>query len=245
MNAAKDPSSPPVSYAELTVQHRSWLGRFSHRARFDLAQRLLAPQAGEHVLDYGAGDAYLLCLMHARQPQARYSAYEPYPAMAQQARARLQAQMPEASLFCTREELQNQRCDKLVCCEVLEHLQEQELAQVFADFRQLLDAQGRLLLSVPVEVGPVALVKHLVRMRGAQARRTPLRHVLAATFGRVRELPRPAQGRYIYAHLGFDHRALRRRLAQEGFVIETEHFSPLPWLRDWGNSQVFWLCRKA
>lgn len=234
-----------ASYEQQTVANPSRLKRFSHRARFDLALRLLQPRGGERILDYGGGDGHLVALLQAVEPAATYRLYEPQASMADQAEQRLRASQLEACLLREHAQLQGQQFDKLACCEVLEHLEDEQIAAAFADFRALLPVGGQLLISVPLEVGLSALAKNLLRawMRQPQ-RQAGSRNVLRALFGRVGGMPRVGDDGYIHSHLGFDHRTLRQRLGREGFAIERERYSPLPWLRGILNSQVFWLCSR-
>jgi hypothetical protein len=233
------------AYDLQTIDNPSLIKRFSHRRRFEVATRLLDPQPGETVLDYGTGDARLLMHLHQQQPTARYWGYEPVAEMHEQAQALLQQAGVTATLLASRDELRSLRPDKVSCMEVLEHLDEPRLIEVFADFRALL-AQGKsLMLSVPIEVGPTALAKNAVRVATGQAQEsTSFGNVMKLAFGDPARVPRISRGGYIDSHLGFDYRRLRRRLPDEGFVVEREVFSPLPLLQGVVNSQVFWICRR-
>ena len=235
-----------IAYDRQTVDNPSLIKRLSHRARFGVAVELLAPQADMTTLDYGTGDALLLSHLHRAYPQARYLGYEPITEMNEQARALLERTATPAQLLTERAELQGLRCERLSCMEVMEHLDEPPLAQAFADFRALLAADGRLMISVPVEIGLTALAKNAVRVATGQAQEsTSPGTVFAAFLGRTERIPRISRNGYIGSHLGFDYRRLRARVAEEGFVIEREVFAPLPGLGAVLNSQVFWLCRHA
>jgi len=233
------------SYDQQTVDNPNWLKRLSHRARFAVALRLALPQAGQRFLDYGAGDGRLVTLLYAAQPNARYQAYEPTPVMAAQAQALLSARAPRAQLLRDPLALGGLQADRLACCEVLEHLDEKGLTRAFADFRALLAPGGALLVSVPIETGLTALAKNLMRALAGQSQHgATLRNIVLSLLGRTAQVPRAVSDGYIDSHVGFNYRALRTRLQREGFVIEQEVFSPLPWLGGLLNSQVFWLCRR-
>jgi len=50
-------------YARKQIFSRSRLVAWSHGSRFDLARRLVAPRAGQRLLDYGCGDGTFLGLV--------------------------------------------------------------------------------------------------------------------------------------------------------------------------------------
>lgn len=234
-----------IPYELQTVANPSRLKRLSHRARFAQALRMIAPQPGQVVVDYGTGDGRLLTLLHRQEPRAEYLGYEPVTEMHEQARRLLQASEVPARLLTARAELQGLQCDRLVCMEVFEHLDAPQLACAFDDLRALLRPDGRLVLSVPVEIGAAALVKNVVRaIAGQRNDNASWRNVAAATIGRTAGIPRHSRAGYIDAHLGFDYRVLRAQLRAEGFSIEAETFAPLPLLGAALNSQVFWRCAR-
>lgn len=235
-----------IAYDRQTVDNPSLIKRMSHRARFGVAVEMLAPPEGATVLDYGTGDALLLSHLHRAYPHAQYLGYEPVAEMNEQARALLERTGTPARLLTRRSELQGLRCERLSCMEVMEHLGAPELERAFADFRDLLHPDGRLMISVPVEIGLTALAKNAVRVASGQAQEsTSIGTVFAAFLGRTDRIPRVNRNGYIGSHLGFDYRALRARIRTEGFVIEQQVFAPLPYVGPLLNSQVFWLCRRA
>jgi len=235
-----------IAYDRQTVANPSLIKRLSHRARFDFAVELLAPAPGMVILDYGTGDGLLLSYLARTCPEATYVGFEPVAEMSEQARILLTDTHTPATLLTERGQLQSVRCQRLSCMEVMEHLDEEPMAQAFADFRQVLAPGGKLLISVPVEIGLSALAKNLVRWGNRQTQEgTSLRTVAAATLGRTARIPRTSRWGYIDSHLGFDYRQLRQRVGLEGFVIERQTFGPLPWLGAALNSQVFWLCRRT
>jgi len=239
-----DESTLMIAYDRQTVANPSLIKRLSHRARFDVAVRLLAPEPGMTVLDYGTGDGLLLSYLAHTYPQAKCIGFEPVQEMSEQAQSLLTRTGTSAQLLTDRRQLRDLGCQRLCCMEVMEHLDEAPMAQAFADFRHMLAPEGKLLISVPVEIGASALAKNFVRGLNRQTQEgTSLRTVLAATLGLTDRIPRLSRGGYIDSHLGFDYRRLRRRVQQEGFVIERQTFGPMPWLGAALNSQVFWLCR--
>ncbi len=234
------------AYDLQTVENPSWVKRLSHRRRFEVAAQLLAVRDGETVLDYGTGDGYLLGRLVRLAPGATYHAYEPVAEMRAQALALWASEGLAPALYATRQELQGLKVSKLSCMEVMEHLDSPRLIEVFADFREVLDSDGTLMISVPVEIGLTSLAKNGVRIAARQAQEgTNVANLVNALLGRTAAIERVSRGGYIDSHIGFDHRALRQRIQQEGFKIERQLYAPLPWLGGVLNSQVFWVCRHA
>jgi len=110
---------------------------------------------------------------------------------------------------------------------------------------------GRVVISVPIEIGPSLAAKQLARafagLRGLgdyehRERYSPgevLQSIAGATVPRVVIEGRGPDGPYqYYGHKGFDYRDLARELA-ERFTIAERLFSPMPWLGPVLNSQVW------
>lgn len=226
-------------YSAGTLQHRHWLKRFSHRRRYKVALRLLRPQPGERILDFGAGDGYLASKLARRDASLRVVAYEPMPSMLQQCRRTLTG-THNAEAVADLSACPAAAFDKIACLEVLEHLPPQPLAEALRTLRRLVRPNGCVVVSVPLEVGPASLAKNLARWALRQPHPgTTWRTMLRAALG----LPvrRDASGHYIYSHLGFDHRPLPRMFQQAGLRLVRQCYSPVRWLRGLLNSQVFFV----
>ncbi len=222
-------------YARGTHAHRRSAFRFSHQRRFVHALRLLEARPDCRILDYGAGDAFLLELLSTDIPHANLVALEPIEYLRTQIEARF-AERPIQILTST-QQLPDCCVERIACLEVLEHLQDNHVLSTLAELRRLLTADGIIVISVPIEIGAPALIKYgLSRLLTGSDRRHTWREVLRATFGLP--VPRNEVDAFI-PHKGFDYRKLRVTLSQE-FVIEREVFSPLPWLRGLLNAQVLW-----
>jgi len=143
----------------------------------------------------------------------------------------------------------------VTCMEVLEHCVDAERVRVLDHLRGLIAPGGRLVISVPIEIGPALAGKQFFRAVAAwrghgdyQYRETYTpRELLAATLARP-DLARahhtvetPA-GRIEYCgHKGFDWRILEREIL-ERFVVERRLFTPLGPLGPLLNSQVWFVC---
>ena len=65
--------------AEATLKSKSWLKRFSHQRRFQVAVELMRLNGNERILDYGAGEGFLFDYILDRHAECHLVGYEPYP----------------------------------------------------------------------------------------------------------------------------------------------------------------------
>lgn len=236
-----------MSYIRQTTGHRSVLRRFSHLRRFELAARFIAPHAGERILDYGAGDAsFLERLDGGRSLNLELVAYEPVPRQYQALSAAAQSTLRHCQVVRSVDELEGQRFDAISCLEVLEHLPPEQLDDALEDLRRLVKPGGRILVSVPLEIGPSALFKGIARrLMGDKDPAASPANLLRALVGE--KVPRVTDNfdghDYYFSHLGFDHRQLEQELVRKGFRIDGRRWSPFPLLKGLLNSQVFYELR--
>jgi SAM-dependent methyltransferase len=230
-----------LDYRESTVNSPSRFKRFSHGARIELALRLLDPRSGDRILDYGAGDGGLLRRLHALQPEARLCGFEP---RCGPGTARLVEQIPSlVGMVDSMEPVEGFRPNKIACLEVLEHLRRADQAAALADFERVLVRGGHVVVSVPIEVGPPALFKNVIRLAVDQPHRgITARNVALSVLGLTGRIPRDEDDPYIASHVGFDYRNLRRLIRERGFAVETR-YSPFRRLGPLFNSQVFFVLR--
>jgi SAM-dependent methyltransferase len=228
-------ASESVAYSLPGLLERSALRRFSHGARFNATLKLLDPQPGEMILDYGTGDGKLLTLIHG----CKLFGYEPdsrtLPFLNKALRGIATPSDDLAKL--------PKGFDKITCLEVLEHVSPQETVHILENCRELLRPNGKLIVSVPLEIGPSSIGKNVVRrMKGD----TP---EVNATFGNIVKaglfdsIERLDYGGGYYGHMGFDYRTLERFFAAEKWTIEKRTFSPFPPLGPILNSQVLYRLR--
>jgi hypothetical protein len=119
---------------------------------------------------------------------------------------------------------------------------------------------GRVVISVPIEMGPPLVAKQCARVllakRGLAEYSTRERYwpvelarmLLAGpdtVFPRLEVTGTTGEGRVFRytGHKGFNWRALQRSIEQR-FEIDHRLFSPLPVLGPWLNSQVWFVCRQ-
>jgi 2-polyprenyl-3-methyl-5-hydroxy-6-metoxy-1,4-benzoquinol methylase len=224
-----------MSYDAQTIRSPSSLKRWSHTTRFQLACQLLAPRDGERILDYGTGDATLLRALHAAAPAASLVGFEPI--MTQEAAANAP---PGAQIVGSPTGLSG--FDKVACLEVLEHLEGAMLETAVDNIVGAARPGGRILISVPIEIGPSVVLKTIVRAAvRAPHENTTLANTISSALGRTGQIVRRAEDGFIASHVGFDWRALRARLCRRGLHEIRLIFSPIGPLGPVLNSQVMML----
>lgn len=221
----------------LDVIGKTPLVRWSHRQRFAAVIKALVALRPSSILDYGAGDGRLFELCHD-DIEARWTLYEPY--VAERARAKLAA--CAVSIISNSETLTAHAFDVVVCQEVLEHIPETILPSVVADLVRL--SSRFIIISVPIEIGPVSVVKNAVRiMTNRRANDTTFRNVVLSLFASVQGIARTPTPNGDLQHVGFDFRTVRGRFA-DSFDVIYERYSPIggSWL--W-NSQYLLLLERS
>ena len=226
---------------------------WSHRSRFRVGLGLIGPSPRK-LLDYGCGDGTFLAMAADRIQEgwgADIAANE-----IEDCRKRL---APFANLrFCTIGELargpHDAAYDVVTCMETLEHCTAPAVEIVLRDLARLASSDGRVIISVPIEIGPSFLFKLAIRKvaawRGISEYQCyesyTLRNGLRMLFaGRSTALDRPVYGgpdAPSHSHYGFNWRGLREQVRAH-LTIERTVFSPLGFLGGWVSSQAWFVCR--
>lgn len=243
-------------YARKQIYCPSRVVAWSHGSRFRLATRLAREARGGRLLDYGCGDGTFIALTHGLFSHAL--GVDVDAAQLAECRRRLggleRVDFLQAASLTADEHAGTY--DLVTCMEVLEHCTDGERMRVIRELGRLCAPTGRIIVSVPIEVGPALVGKQVFRAIAAwrghgdyDHRETySPREFLAAVFGRV-DLVRPVysvatpfgQVRYC-GHKGFDWRGLERDL-RATIEVERKFFTPMPPLKAWLNSQVWFACR--
>ncbi len=235
-----------MSYADLTRNDPNPLKRWLQASRFADALNLARLRDARVILDFGGGDGELALRLARAAPQARVVCYEPAEPIRIEALARIPSGSRVEVLAAT-DALPAGVADLIFCTEVFEHLPPAETDAALEEIDRLLSPGGRLIVGVPVEVGPPALPKGLFRMTRRYGEfDARWGTVLSALLGRA-PAPRPqgeiAPGLAWHGHhAGFDHRRLRRDLARR-FSLEGERGSPFG-LPAWLASELYLSVRK-
>lgn len=249
------PNLAEGEYAKKQLFTKSWLINWSHGSRFKLAVDLAKMFAGKRVLDYGCGDGtFLAMIMAGRFRPASAVGAEVFEQ--QVVDCRTHHASPDLS-FVRIADLDKpeyaHRFDGLVCMEVLEHVV--DLNGILESWRRLLAPGAKLLISVPVETGPVLAGKQIMRRvagwRGigdypGLSPYTWSEFSRALVAGRRQHMTRPVHktpdGGDYHCHKGFNWRALREALAAK-FTLERQLSSPLRFLPAGWGSQAWFVLR--
>jgi 2-polyprenyl-3-methyl-5-hydroxy-6-metoxy-1,4-benzoquinol methylase len=245
---------PAGQYARRQLGCQSRIISWSHGARFRRAVRLAGTGAGRKLLDYGCGDGTFLGLVADRFAECWGA-----DIAGDQLEDCRQRFRPLPNLrFCDVSELGGDEHTHayavVTCMETLEHCTEPVIDRVLADLSRLCSPAGKVVISVPVEIGPSFLLKYAVRTVAGWRRLSDYRHYESYTLGNAARMlfatqstvvPRPVyrngSGEF-HSHYGFNWRRLRRRVA-EALLIEQVQFSPLGFLGGWVSSQAWFVCR--
>ena len=242
-------------YARKQIYCPSRVVAWSHGSRFRLAARLASSASGGRLLDYGCGDGTFMALTHGSFTEAVGADIDVNQLA--ECRRRL-ADLPGLAFVRTadlRGALHQGGYDVVTCMEVLEHCIDAERVRVLDHLRELIAAGGRLVVSVPIEIGPALAGKQLFRAiaawRGQGDYRyretyTP-RELLAAilagpNLARAHHRVETESGPRDYCgHKGFDWRILEQEIAAR-FTVEQRLFTPLGPFGALLNSQVWFVC---
>ena len=232
------------TYARHTTNSSSIIRRFSHRSRFKIARHLLALQPHDRFLDYGSGDGYFLRIIEDLNPEIA-TAFEPFSEMMDELQSTCQELKEQLKTKCVfdPEMIEKNYYNKATIMEVLEHLTERNAFSALCKIHDALTADGILVISVPIEIGPVGLFKNLFRLIKSEPHdNMSARNMIKAFFARPVD---HGDVDYIYSHVGFNFKGLRKIIESAGFTIQSKTFSPFGFGDFLLNSQVFFVCIKT
>lgn len=237
-----------MSYSQRLLQQGNPLTRLAHRSRFNAVLDLLGDAKYRQALDYGCGDGWLLRTAYDRGiinsgigvDVADYmlaSCQEIFTDI-----AGFQFYHPEK----ISPKISPKSCDLIFCTETLEHIGKPEKAlDLILNYAQ---PGAKLLISVPIEVGPSVLFKQIGRyfanIKGNYGyERYTLKELFdAGILWKADTFPSSHSMQEEYrSHKGFDYRKLEKMVAEK-VKIERRLFSPFPWSGNLLNSTVIWVC---
>lgn len=244
-------------YARKQIYCKDWLISWSHRCRYEVGLKLTRQLSARRILDYGCGDGSFLAMLAADStgPINAVGA-EKYMKVVEDCNERLGR---DGLRFLLSDELNAPEhvdaYDLIICMEVLEHVP--NVDGMLDRFRRLLVQSGVLLISVPVEIGPMLIIKQMVRTiagwRGLGdypgTSSYSFREYLASVFAGPRQhierpIHRDGDGQCFHDHKGFNWRVLRDAVARR-FAIERTVGSPFMWLPPHLATQVWFVARKT
>jgi SAM-dependent methyltransferase len=228
-----------TDHAKFTYESPQRIFRFSQLRRYATSARMVNPQPGESILEFGAGEGFLVGNLAGKHPATRFTLLEPF-------RRPIQAQpYLEKNVTWVKDitECANSIFDKLTCFEVLEHLTPPALDRFFEICRTRLRPGGTCIISMPIEVGPPALYKNVLRVAfGRPHEDTTIGNVLKCAFFLTERVERRPVDGEIPGHIGFDAFKTLSRIRQEtDFILQKTVASPFEHLPWFVNNQLYFV----
>jgi SAM-dependent methyltransferase len=239
-----------MDYSDRLLNHGSFVTRLAHRSRLNTLFGLLNDRTYDRALDLGCADGWLLDQM-ARAGRVRAGlGVDADPTALEVARRRFEGR--SGFDFVTPDQIAQGGTgdiDLLICTETLEHVNDAagEIAKLAAWGKP----DAKLVISVPIEVGPSLMVKQVGRYlanltTGAYGYELYSWSELtsAALFWDVDSFE--SSHRHVSlaggkGHKGFDFRRVQREL-ERSCRIDKSLFTPFPLLGSALNSTAFFVC---
>jgi SAM-dependent methyltransferase len=238
-------------YYKKQIACKSGIIAWSHRSRFEFAKKIAGEKPGA-VLDYGCGDGTFLAMI---EPMASFACgVDIADNQIQECKERLQGRdiafYPiDSKMYAIRPE----GFDLITCMETLEHCTEPVIEIVIKDLAILAKKNGRVVISVPIEIGPAFVVKKIARgiaaWRGISDYKyyekysliNSLRMIFATKSTLLDRPTYGAKGQEYHSHYGFNWRSLEGKI-KEKFDINNKFFTPFNWTKGFLSSQVWFDC---
>jgi SAM-dependent methyltransferase len=238
-----------INYASITVEDRNPVKRKLQHIRLQHSVRILSRVSRDFdgtILDFGSGDAQL-CRQIARiWPASRIISYEPAEELRQQALQNVKS-FPQIKVIGSLKDINHRKFNYIFCLEVLEHLPLAELNQALINLARFSEENTVLVIGVPNEIYISALIKGLFRMsrRYGEVDAVPP-NIIKAMLG-YPPVSRPVGEispdiPYVFRHMGFDYRKFIKKL-QRYFKVVEFYGSPFPFLSEFFNLELYFICR--
>lgn len=226
-----------MKYTNQTILNASFIKRFSHSKRFQIALGLCKIEDGDTILDFGTGDGYLLTRLADAYPNVTFTGFEPI--LKQYSTAlKSAAQYPNIRILNQENELKKSAYKVIYCLELLEHLNDADQKNILNMFNELLTEDGRLVVSVPLETGISGFIKNIVRILIRQHHTSRRLDLIKVLFGI--KIKRDYNDGYYFTHVGFRHKDLEK-IIRTCFIIDRIQYSPFPLLKGFLNSQKYYI----
>lgn len=228
-----------MSYSNQTINNKSFIKRFSHNGRFNVALSLLDLKKTDSILDFGTGDGYMLQLIRDTKNVKKIVGYEPVSDMYNELERNIKSlQATNIKVINNLNDVAQTTFNYVTCFEVLEHFSKREQLQHLEDIKRITDTNSKIIISVPLEIGLTALLKNSIRtIVGQKHSNTNLKSVTKAIlcFKDTR-----TQSGYINSHVGFNHKDLEKLFKTSGLKVIKKQYSPFKYLYGLLNSQIFY-----
>jgi 2-polyprenyl-3-methyl-5-hydroxy-6-metoxy-1,4-benzoquinol methylase len=223
-----------LSYDEQTINSSNPLARYAHRSRMKKSVALaLSRYKGGLILDYGCGPGVFISEMRKHLSGAAYG-YEPFMMERSASGLPIYRSIDEACHLG--------KFSMVTLFETIEHLSQDEFVEFMTTCDRVLDSDGGILMSGPIEIGPVLFLKEM--NRSVLRRRMPEHGFIELMKASVLGIPARRAASIKSSHKGFDFRQAVASIRELGWNVDILHFGPLP-IRTWyGNSQFYlWVSR--
>jgi len=218
-------------YSEQTFKNPSFIKRFSHNRRFGLSVKLISPKNNDNILDYGTGDGHILTQLHKINNNCRLSGFEPIQKINIDKNIKIYDNVDDI----------HSNFNKICCFEVMEHLTYENQKKELNNMKSLLDKDGILIISVPIENGLSSFFKNIIRILLKQKHPNTS---FSTLFKSLFSIPiNRGKKDYIFSHIGFYFKDLENVFNEVDLKIEKKIFSPFLFSKSILNSQIFYILK--
>lgn len=227
------------NYSKRTFNSPNPIRRYSHRRRLSYCLDILDLTGQEKVLDYGCGSGQFLENLHQSFPLLKLVGFEPVMKIKLSSAIKIYKDIE----LLAKDATMYGKFDVICCFEVFEHFNEAFQKKMVENMMRLLNEDGKVVVSVPIEVGPPALLKNMMRTRkffNPKATEATIKNILRSTLFLPIEEYRKREG-YL-SHMGFDYRNLEK-LFSSYFSFTSKSFSPFRRIGPLVNSQIFFVLK--
>ena len=233
-------------YKDKTIDSNFFLKKFSHLRRFNIAINLLHFNKNDFFLDYGTQDGYLISkiINNLDQPKILVG-YEPVSLEFKKLDQKLKANDKNNIFFSSELNLiinKYPKFNKISCLEVLEHMTPSKQDEILKEISELLEKNGKIVISVPIEIGVASFLKNIIRyFIGQKHEGSTLVNIFKSLFG-MKILRQ--ESNFINSHIGFNYKELEKLIYKNNFIIYKKIYSPFTLIGAFLNSQVFYVLKK-
>jgi SAM-dependent methyltransferase len=233
-------------YQKATYNSPNLFRRFSHRTRFKIGLQLLSNSDNCSILDFGCGDGYFLKELehHCKGKKNRLIGFEKYPNIYINNNSYDDIVFFYNEIDLSTYLLDKGKFDSITCFEVLEHCSQKTQLEILQTLDSYLKPHGKIIISVPIEIGITAFLKNIFRFRLSPKKRFggyTFKNIIKSTLYLPIEDYRSRE-EYL-THMGFDYRDLIK-IINKYFIIDKKIYTPLHNVNHVLNSQVFLILTK-